>query len=124
MSNNILNNEFNGVDNMVDINRSEIMFLYDLADGNPNGDPLNSNKPRMDDNGKINIVSDVRLKRTVRDYLSDYAGHDIFIRETEYVDDKKGICMRTNIARPIPDPTIEPFILIHRRSGSALSYTR
>lgn len=76
------------------INRSEIMFLYDLADGNPNGDPLNSNKPRMDDNGKINIVSDVRLKRTVRDYLSDYAGYDIFIRETEYVDDKKGVCIK------------------------------
>lgn len=68
------------------INRSEVMFLYDLQDGNPNGDPLNGNKPRMDESSKINIVSDVRLKRTIRDYLSDYCGYDIFIRETEYVD--------------------------------------
>ena len=76
------------------IKRSEIMFLYDLADGNPNGDPLNGNKPRMDEGDKINIVSDVRLKRTIRDYLSDYKDYEIFIRETEYVDKKEGVCIK------------------------------
>ena len=30
-------------------NRSEILFLYDIVDNNPNGDPLDSNKPRIDE---------------------------------------------------------------------------
>ena len=50
-------------------NRHEIVFIYDVKDGNPNGDPMDGNKPRMDVTTGVNIVSDVRLKRTVRDYL-------------------------------------------------------
>jgi len=62
-------------------NRSEILFLYDIKDANPNGDPLNENKPRMDEETERNIVTDVRLKRTVRDYLSDYLAEEIFVKE-------------------------------------------
>lgn len=69
-------------------NRSEILFLYDIENANPNGDPLNENRPRYDaENGTI-LVSDVRLKRTIRDYLYEYKGYngkegkDIFVRET------------------------------------------
>lgn len=61
-------------------NRSEILFLYDVKDANPNGDPLEENKPRIDEETGINIVSDVRLKRTIRDYL-DTIGELIFIKE-------------------------------------------
>ena len=61
--------------------RSEILFLYDIADANPNGDPLDSNKPRMDEEAEINLVTDVRLKRTIRDYLKDYKNEEIFIKE-------------------------------------------
>ncbi|MCX7999259.1 MAG: type I CRISPR-associated protein Cas7, partial [Leptospiraceae bacterium] len=50
-------------------NRSEILFLYDCKDANPNGDPLDENKPRIDEERGINIVTDVRLKRTIRDYI-------------------------------------------------------
>ncbi|MFZ2455943.1 MAG: type I-B CRISPR-associated protein Cas7/Csh2 [Candidatus Altiarchaeia archaeon] len=50
-------------------NRSELVFLYDVKDANPNGDPLDSNKPRIDEETGINIVTDVRLKRTVRDHI-------------------------------------------------------
>ena len=53
-------------------NRSELLFLYDITDANPNGDPIDENKPRIDEETGINIVTDVRLKRTVRDYLNDY----------------------------------------------------
>ncbi|MBN1971557.1 MAG: type I-B CRISPR-associated protein Cas7/Csh2 [Candidatus Delongbacteria bacterium] len=73
--------------------RSEILFCYDVTDANPNGDPLDENKPRIDEETKINIVTDVRLKRTIRDYLYEYKGYngtngkDIFVRE-EFV--KKG----------------------------------
>ena len=43
-------------------NRQEILFLYDVTDANPNGDPLDENKPRIDEETGINIVTDVRLK--------------------------------------------------------------
>lgn len=70
-------------------NRSELLFLYDVKDCNPNGDPMDENKPRIDEESRINIVTDVRLKRTIRDYLYNYKGYngengkDIFCRQTE-----------------------------------------
>ena len=63
------------------MNRSEILFLYDIADANPNGDPLDDNKPRLDEETEINLVTDVRLKRTIRDYLHDFKNEGIFIKE-------------------------------------------
>jgi len=62
-------------------NRSEILFLYDIKDANPNGDPVDENKPRIDEETGKNIVTDVRLKRTIRDYLHDYKEKDIFVLE-------------------------------------------
>ena len=62
-------------------NRSEIVFLYDIKDANPNGDPLDENKPRIDEETGINIVTDVRLKRTIRDYLMNFKREEIFVRE-------------------------------------------
>lgn len=62
-------------------NRSEILFLYDVKDANPNGDPIDENKPRIDEETGINFVTDVRLKRTIRDYLHDYKDQEIFIQE-------------------------------------------
>jgi len=70
-------------------NRSELVFLYDTTDANPNGDP-DENKPRIDIENERNIVTDVRLKRTIRDYLYNFKGYigeggkDIFVREIEY----------------------------------------
>lgn len=64
--------------------RSEILFLYDIRDGNPNGDPMDENKPRIDEETGVNIVTDVRLKRTIRDYLHDFKGLEIFVREIIY----------------------------------------
>jgi CRISPR-associated protein Csh2 len=55
--------------------------LYDIKDANPNGDPMDENKPRIDEETGINIVTDVRLKRTIRDYLHDFKGQEIFIVE-------------------------------------------
>ena len=65
------------------MNRSEILFLYDISDANPNGDPLDGNKPRVDEETEINIVTDVRLKRTIRDYLHDFKNQGIFIKEIQ-----------------------------------------
>ncbi|MGB9881796.1 MAG: type I-B CRISPR-associated protein Cas7/Csh2 [Methanomassiliicoccales archaeon] len=65
---------------MVVENRSEILFLYDVRDANPNGDP-DENKPRIDEETEINFVTDVRLKRTIRDYLLNFLNCDIWVRE-------------------------------------------
>lgn len=68
-------------------NREEFLFIYDVTDANPNGDPMDENKPRIDEESGINIVTDVRLKRTIRDFLFNFKVHngengkDIFIRE-------------------------------------------
>lgn len=62
-------------------NRSELIFLYDIKDANPNGDPLDENKPRIDEETGLNIVTDVRLKRTIRDYLMNFKKNEIFVRE-------------------------------------------
>ncbi len=61
-------------------NRSEILFIYDVTDANPNGDPVDENKPRIDEETGINFITDVRLKRTIRDYLYDYKKQEVFIR--------------------------------------------
>ncbi|MGB4306281.1 MAG: type I-B CRISPR-associated protein Cas7/Csh2 [Methanosarcina flavescens] len=67
---------------MTEVNRrSEIVFLYDIKDGNPNGDPLDENKPRIDEETGINLVTDVRFKRTIRDHLYKFRGKEIFVRE-------------------------------------------
>ncbi len=70
-------------------NRSEIVFLYDVTWANPNGDPMNENRPRIDEETGINLVTDVRLKRTIRDYFltliekedQRLVGQDVFIKE-------------------------------------------
>jgi len=64
-------------------NRREYLFLYDVSYANPNGDPNDENKPRVDEETDKNIVTDVRLKRTIRDYLLDFEGQEIFVREIE-----------------------------------------
>lgn len=62
---------------------SDILFIYDARETNPNGDPDDENKPRMDYESSRNLVSDVRLKRYIRDYLQDYRGQDIFVSKVD-----------------------------------------
>jgi CRISPR-associated protein Csh2 len=72
-------------------NRSEILFIYDIRDGNPNGDPMDENKPRIDEETGVNLVTDVRLKRTIRDYLYNFKAQEIFVREIVYDDQNRYI---------------------------------
>lgn len=65
------------------MNRSEIVFLYDAVDANPNGNPLSgANRPRMDPETNQAIVTDVRLKRYLRDQLDD-DGHGVYVRNVK-----------------------------------------
>lgn len=64
-------------------NRSEIVFLYDAVDANPNGNPLSgADRPRIDPQTQQAIVTDVRLKRYLRDQLDD-DGHGVYIRNVQ-----------------------------------------
>ena len=61
-------------------NRHEFLFLYDIRMGNPNGDP-DENRPRRLPDGTV-YVTDVRLKRFVRDWLKTQ-GHSILVDRPE-----------------------------------------
>ncbi len=61
-------------------NRREFLFIYDVSWANPNGDPMDENKPRVDEETSINLVSPDRLKRTIRDTLIEL-GENVFLKE-------------------------------------------
>ncbi|MEA1920546.1 MAG: type I-B CRISPR-associated protein Cas7/Csh2 [Campylobacterota bacterium] len=66
--------------------QSELLFLWDIENANPNGDILRDNAPRYDDIAHKALVSDVRIKRTIRDDLYDRKNQEIFVRETAHKD--------------------------------------
>ncbi|MGC9158917.1 MAG: type I-C CRISPR-associated protein Cas7/Csd2 [Terracidiphilus sp.] len=51
-------------------NRFDFLFAFDCQDGNPNGDPDSDNSPRIDPENQCGLVSDVCLKRKIRDYVA------------------------------------------------------
>jgi len=57
---------------------SDFLFIYEGIRTNPNGDPDMENKPRMDYDTKTNLVTDLRVKRNIREYLKD-KGNKIFV---------------------------------------------
>lgn len=64
--------------------RYDFVFLFDVQDGNPNGDPDAGNLPRIDPETGMGLVTDVCLKRKVRNFVQMTQSpdtHDIFIRE-------------------------------------------
>lgn len=66
-------------------NNSDFLFLFDAVNTNPNGDADQENRPRMDMETKTLLVSDVRRKRDVRDFLAN-KGYEIFVHT---LNDKK-----------------------------------
>ena len=77
-----MNNEIKNTDNIIK-NNSDILFIYEAKNTNPNGDPDDENKPRMDYDRNLNLVSDVRLKRYIRDYLEKKSNDDIFVTKID-----------------------------------------
>lgn len=62
--------------------KKEILFLWDGENWNPNGDMLNDNAPRMDEETGVAEATDVRIKRTIRDELIKREGEQaVFIKE-------------------------------------------
>jgi CRISPR-associated protein Csd2 len=58
-------------------NRYEFLFLFDCENGNPNGDPDAGNAPRLDPETMIGLVSDVALKRRIRNYVQIARGNQM-----------------------------------------------
>ncbi len=70
---------------MIVKNRYEFVIIFDVKDGNPNGDPDNDNAPRTDPQTGEGIVTDVCLKRKIRNYVEmvceDAPGKRIYVKE-------------------------------------------
>ena len=66
-------------------NRYEFVILFDVENGNPNGDPDAGNMPRVDTETGLGLVTDVCLKRKIRNYIEtvkeDEAGYRIYIKD-------------------------------------------
>lgn len=101
-------------------NRYDFVFLFDVKDGNPNGDPDFDNMPRTDEETNQGLVTDVCIKRKIRNYVYllkesnelDSSRYDIFIRDgnvlnplieqkrneadKEEVDEKKAVALGRN----------------------------
>ena len=67
-------------------NRYEFVILFDVENGNPNGDPDSGNMPRIDPETGYGIVTDVCLKRKIRNYIEtvkeDDPGYQIYIKDS------------------------------------------
>lgn len=83
-------------------NRHDLLIFFEVTNGNPNGDPDAGNMPRFDPNSNRGLVSDVCLKRKIRNYVEQFApergsidnnGFNILIKQGAVIEteQKKGI---------------------------------
>lgn len=80
------------MNNNILTNRHDIYFIFEVTNGNPNGDPDMDNMPRQEDNTEKGLVSDVCLKRKIRNYVflsnsKEEVGRRIFVQNTHYLND-------------------------------------
>jgi CRISPR-associated protein Csd2 len=73
-------------------NRYDIVFLFDVANGNPNGDPDAGNLPRLDPDTNHGFITDVCLKRKIRNYtelaIGEQPGYRIYVQEGSILNEK------------------------------------
>lgn len=88
-------------------NRIDFLYLFDVKDGNPNGDPDAGNLPRIDAETGMGLVTDVCLKRKVRNYVeavkegADHYG--IFIREKAVLNQSIDEAHNSETVKAAPD---------------------
>lgn len=74
-------------------NRYEFVLYFDVENGNPNGDPDAGNMPRIDPQTGLGLITDVCLKRKVRNFIEltqgDTAGYDIYVSEGAVLNKKQ-----------------------------------
>ena len=81
-------------------NRIDFVYIFDVKDGNPNGDPDAGNLPRVDAETGMGLVTDVCLKRKVRNYVqiakSGQLGNDILVSLRKF-QAKKSLLMEKSV---------------------------
>lgn len=95
-------------------NRYEFILLFDVENGNPNGDPDMGNMPRVDPQTGHGIVTDVCLKRKIRDYVElskgDQDGYNIYVKSGIVLNDqnkKAYVANRLEPSEKRPKPEVE-----------------
>lgn len=71
--------------------RHDILILFDVTNGNPNGDPDAGNMPRIDPTSNKGLVSDVCLKRKIRNYVFEFkkdSGFDILVQQGNIINNE------------------------------------
>lgn len=87
-------------------NRYEFVFLFDVENGNPNGDPDAGNMPRVDPETNFGLVTDVCLKRKIRNYVELARGgsapYEIYVKEKAILNNENERAYTSNpdIERP------------------------
>jgi CRISPR-associated protein Csd2 len=86
-------------------NRYEFVYLFDVENGNPNGDPDAGNLPRMDPETGHGLVTDVCLKRKVRNYIEiakkEEQGFNIYIKEKAVLNRRNEMAYKALEMKPI-----------------------
>ena len=78
--------------------RYDFVLLFDVKDGNPNGDPDAGNLPRVDPETGHGLVTDVCIKRKIRNYVTlskaGVAGYDIYVKEKAVLSAQQGLAYK------------------------------
>lgn len=92
-------------------NRYEFVVLFDIENGNPNGDPDAGNMPRIDPETNYGLVTDVCIKRKIRNYIevakNDCERYKIYVKEGVPLDVNRKFAYDTTKI-PVPPKTDEP----------------
>lgn len=81
--------------------RHDFVLIFDVTDGNPNGDPDGGNLPRTDPETMQGIVTDVCLKRKVRDYITVASDNNVYVEH-------KGVALHVQHRRAFEGIGVEP----------------
>lgn len=116
--------------------RHDFVLLFDVTDGNPNGDPDGGNMPRTDPETMQGLVTDVALKRKVRNYVSIVAQDSddprlkIFIEHRSVLNDQirlaytaQGIKTGKSVKERVEDKLLEPLQAVANDLPGAFKFT-
>ncbi|WP_159585847.1 type I-C CRISPR-associated protein Cas7/Csd2 [Chelativorans xinjiangense] len=96
-------------------NRYDFVLLFDVSNGNPNGDPDAGNLPRLDPETNHGLVTDVSLKRKIRNYVEmargDVPGSRIYVQEGSILNERHReayIAVRADDPKATTDKKLSP----------------
>ena len=87
-------------------NRYEFVYMFDVSNGNPNGDPDAGNLPRLDPETNQGLVTDVCLKRKIRNYVNlekqAASGYSIYMQEKSVLNNQHKLAYEALEIEPVP----------------------